>query len=525
VKNSRIGMGLIICGLCTLSSLGCGFNSTTPPSLATVSPTSHPLVAQYTLNHVRQGLSAWVEFGPDTNYGQQTSTIASTSPNRFGETINILVAGMRPQSTYHMRAHLDGPAGSWTDQDRTFTTGTLPTSQIPTAASISQVPGITVTRPDPSLAPAPGVELLSLTSITGANILSQLVTDTQGNVIWYCPISSITTKLLQNGHFIVNHTTDLQEVDLACNVVRDVSVAQVNQSLQANGYDFTIASGDLVPGGSPLHHDMLVLPNGHWIALCQVAKNFTDLPGYSGTTLVVGDALVDIDPNGNVVWGWSSFDHLDVNRHPYFGLPDWTHSNAIVYTADGNLLLSMRAQSWVLKIDYANGTGSGNILWKLGPEGDFTLLGGDPSQWFYAQHYPNILSTNGSQMTLAIYDDGNFRTDLAGVACESNSTAPACYSRATIFQLDESTSVASLLWQYLPGFYSFWGGSIGELSNGDIEFDSSEPFYPATPVSSQIIEVTQTNNPQMVWQMTITGANAYRGYRMPSLYPGVTWQQ
>jgi len=26
-----------------------------------------------------------------------------------------------------------------------------------------------------------------------------------------------------------------------------------------------------------------------------------------------------------------SFDHLDVNRH-LNGLPDWTHSNAIVYT-------------------------------------------------------------------------------------------------------------------------------------------------------------------------------------------------
>ena len=382
-----------------------------------------------------------------------------------------------------------------------------------------------MTRPTPSLAPAPGVELLSLTSITGANVMSELVTDLQGNIIWYCPGAATPTKLLQNGHFLVNHATDLQEIDLACTVIRDVSVAQVNQSLQDNGYDFTIATGDLVAGGSPFHHDMLVLPNGHWIALCEVTKNFTDLTGYPGTTQVVGDALVDIDLNGNVVWAWNSFDHLDVNRHPYFGLPDWTHSNAIVYTPDDNLLLSMRDQSWVLKIDYGNGTGSGNVLWKLGEDGDFTLLGGDPSQWFYAQHYPNILSTNGSQMTLAIYDDGNYRLDSDGVACGSASSAPACYSRATIFQIDESTNIANLLWQYLPGFYSFWGGSIGELSNGDVEFDSSEPFFPATPAASQINEVTQTGNPQIVWQMTITGANAYRGYRIPSLYPGVTWQQ
>jgi hypothetical protein len=235
---------------------------------------------------------------------------------------------------------------------------------------------------------------------------------------------------------------------------------------------------------------------------------------------VLGDAVVDIDPNGNVVWGWSAFDYLNVNRHLQ-GLPDWTHSNALTYTADGNLLLSMRDQSWILKLDYADGAGSGNILWKLGEDGDFTLSGSDPSQWFYGQHYPYIVNTNGSQTTLAVYDDGNFRIDSGGVACGSASSAPACYSRATIFQVDESTNVATLLWQDLPGFYSIWGGSIGTLSNGDVEYDNSA--FSAT--GSQIMEVTQTTAPQVVWQMNINGENAYRGYRIPSLYPGVTWQQ
>ena len=518
MKNLQVVVCSSACILFTLASLGCGSGNFTP-SLTTLAPTSNPLVAQYSIRHFHAGLTAWVEFGTDTSYGRQTSTMTNSVTSNGGVQLNILVAGMKPQTTYHMRAHVDWTGGSWVDQDQTFTTGALPTT-----SSNPQLPGITVTSPTLSPSPAPGVELLSLASITGANVLSDLVTDLQGNLVWYCPGASITAKLLPNGHFIVVRASDLQEIDLACGVVRDVSVAQVNQSLQVNGYDFTIATQDLVAGASPFHHDILVLPNGHWIALCEVAKNFTDLTGYPGTTQVVGDALVDIDPNGNVAWAWNSFDHLDVNRHPYFGLPDWTHSNAIVYTPDDNLLLSMRAQSWVLKIDYENGLGSGNVLWKLGEDGDFTLLASDPSQWFYAQHYPNLLSTNGSQMVLAIYDDGNSRPDSDGVACASTSSAPACYSRATIFQIDESTNIATLLWQYLPSFYSFWGGSIGELSNGDVEFDSSEPF-PATPVASQIIEVTQTDNPQMVWQMTITGANAYRGYRIPSLYPGVTWQK
>jgi arylsulfate sulfotransferase len=134
---------------------------------------------------------------------------------------------------------------------------------------------------------------------------------------------------------------------------------------------------------------------------------------------------------------------------------------------------------------------------------------------------PDVLSVEGSQTTLAIYDDGNDRVYFDGLSCRSTG-APVCFMRATIFQIEESTNVANLLWQYLPGYFSFWGGSIDVLSNGDVEFDSSDPFNKA---ASQITEVTYADSPQIVWQMMISGSNAYRGYRIPSLYPGVTWQQ
>jgi hypothetical protein len=79
-----------------------------------------------------------------------------------------------------------------------------------------------------------------------------------------------------------------------------------------------------------------------------------------------------------------------------------------------------------------------------------------------------------------------------------------------------------VLWQDLPGFYSFWGGSIQTLGNGHVEFDMTTVSGAQT---SQITEITQTDTPQTVWQLNITGANAYRALRIPSLYPGVTWQQ
>ena len=505
LQNARTFAGVLTCLLSTFTSLGCVFgNLTAPTPITSVAATANPLVAQYNVTHTHSGLTAWVEFGTDTSYGRQTSVMESSATARVGQTLNILVAGMKPQTTYHMRAHVEWPGGSWLDEDHTFTTGALPNSPAP--------PQISVMVPNSGGAagatPAPGIELLSL--VSG---LEAVATDLQGNIIWFCPGQAVPIKPMQNGHFIMLQQGALVEVDLSCKEFRYVSLSDVNQSLQAAGHSYNLVS---------FSHDVLTLPNGHWITIIQISQNFTDLPGYPGTTSVLGDLLVDIDPNGNVVWSWSAFDHLDTTRYPYFGMPDWTHSNALVLTADNNLLLSMRAQSWIVKIDYANGTGSGNVLWRLGEDGDFTILAGDPSQWFYAQHYPDILSTSGSQSNIAIYDDGDFRIDPStGLQC-GNAGAPACYTRATIFQIDESTNIATLLWQDLPGYYSFWGGSIDLLSNGDMEFDSSDPFGTN---SSQITEATQTDSPQVVWQMNLTGANAYRGYRIPSLYPGVSWSK
>jgi hypothetical protein len=86
--------------------------------------------------------------------------------------------------------------------------------------------------------------------------------------------------------------------------------------------------------------------------------------------------------------------------------------------------------------------------------------------------------------------------------------------------------VADLSWQYLPGYFSLWGGSQVQLANGNIEFDLNAPLTaPAPNVASEVQEVTQTSTPELVWKMDIpVPMYAYRAYRVPSLYPGVTWQ-
>ena len=515
----RMRLAVPSCALLAVLMLGCGGGGGWPNPITSVAATKNPLVAQYSIG-ARPGSTAWVEFGENTNYGRQTSVSAPIVG--VGELLNILVAGMKPSTTYHMRAHVDSTSGSWVDQDRTFTTGPLPSQGLASANFTHPFPpGITVTRPTPGLPAQPGVEYIDVVAPANTPLMEAFVTDLDGNIIWYyyggAGHSAVPWKLLPNGNvgLIDGSSTGSQlvEIDVAGNIIRQLKTVALNQQLTAKGYSISITN---------FHHEILPLPNGHWIVLANTTKPYTNLPGYPGTTQVLGDFVIDLDPDWNPVWVWSSFDHLDINRHP-FQFPDWTHSNALVYLPDGNLLLSIRHQSWLVKLDYENGAGNGDILWRLGYQGDFSLVQGDPSQWFSAQHFPSLVASNGSQLTLAIMDNGDNRVVDSGGTCNPYSDPNPCYSRATVFDVDQDAKTANLTWHYDPaGVYSYWGGSILQLENNNVEFDMTDPF---NTTSSQVMEIAPGDSQQIVWQLAITGGNAYRAYRIPSLYPGVAWPQ
>ena len=483
---------------------------------AGVSATANPMVAQYTLALPVPG--TWsVSFGLTDSYGQSTSIRTVTAP---GESTSLYVAGMLPNTTYHMRATATLADGTTvTDVDRVFPTGPLP---IGVPASLPITLGVTGT-------PQPGVEFFD--PILGSLANTLLATDLQGNVIWtYMPrgIRNGTmlypAKLMSNGHIVMffsppSYPVDQQgsnvmrEIDLAGNTIRELTLVRLNAALHKAGFLLTLEN---------YSHDFVTLPNGHYLILANLSKTFTDLPGYPGRTEVVGDAVVDLDPDWNPVWMWNEFDHLDVNRHP-MGFPDWTHSNSVAYSADdGNFIVSMRHQNWIVKVDYRDGEGMGNVLWRMGKDGDFALQGGvDPTDWFYAQHDAKFASaqTAGSFL-LRVMDNGNDRSLLPGATCGVG-TDPAClYSTIQLLQVDETAKTASLKFhQILPDYlYSGWGGNVEVLANGNVEYNLS-----GSNGGSQVFEVTNEANPRTVLNLALPGSNAYRASRLPSLYPGVQW--
>jgi arylsulfate sulfotransferase len=484
-----------------------------PAQSGVVAPTQNPQVARYTIVPP-SGATVTIEFGTDTTYGLQTWAVPAPLD---GSPVSILVAGMRAFTTYHMRARMNLSDGSQSlDSDHLFETGGLPPQRIPQVA---------VTRPD-GLEPNPGIELIDVVSIVAIPSAAKVTAsafDFGGNLIWFHDLqdgaeldSPFPIKLLPNGDFlmVVNGAINgVREINLAGETISQFSLGDVNQALSQAGFQLVIAG---------LHHDILPLASGHLILLANTSKSFTNLPGHPGATVVVGDVLIDLDQNRKPVWVWSAFDHLDVNRHP-LGLPDWTHSNAVIYSPDdGDLILSVRNEDWVIKINYRDGTGDGSILWKLGPGGDFVIPGGSPADFNYAQHYPVLPSTKSSGVfPIMLFDNGNNRImDSSGTVCGSPG-APSCYSRPVLFQLDETSKTAQILWQDKLPFFSLCCGSINTLGNGDVEFDIA--LGAVSPTGSRIQEVTQDSVPQLVWQMDVIGQLAYRAFRIPSLYPGVQW--
>ena len=281
------------------------------------------------------------------------------------------------------------------------------------------------------------------------------------------------------------------------------------------------------------HHDAIRLPNGHTMAFGDVEQVFpAGTQGSKGPVDIVGDIIVELDDNFQVVWSWSTFDHdgggtqLDINRPavlgetcamnqpgcpPIFLAPianDWLHSNSLQYrTTDHNLIMSLRHQDWVIKIDYQDGRGTGNILWRLGNGGDFSIVSTDPWPWFSHQHDAGF-ELNG---VFDVFDDGNTRVaDNPGVTENS---------RGQAYNIDETNLVATQILNADLGVYSFALGSAQLLSNGNYHFLPGINNSPSG-MFSQSIEVLPDGTIGFIEQSTAT---AYRSFRMPNLYsPPIT---
>nr|WP_240906008.1 aryl-sulfate sulfotransferase [Thiorhodococcus mannitoliphagus] len=344
-------------------------------------------------------------------------------------------------------------------------------------------------------------------------------TDLEGNLIWYLERAVWALRPSPNGtfwHITPNPETNtpnqlLTKADLLGNNLKQTNVTDLNMQLEQGGYADRI---------NDIHHDVRELPNGDVAFIATVERLVTDLQG-PGEVSVLGDMIIVTDGNLQIKWLWNGWDHLDPTRLATLGevcstgiagcppfyladqTNDWMHANALAYTADGDFLLSVRHQDWVLKIDYDDGSGDGSILWRLGPDGDFARLGGSADDWFSHSHDPSYIADN----RIILFDNSNLR-------CEAAAPPPDCQSRGQVWEIDEEAMTAELVFNQDLGEFAYAVGSAQQLSNGNYWLNSGilgtfmEPRTTIQELDPNGTAVLQTalNIPQ------------YRSYRLRSLY-------
>jgi arylsulfate sulfotransferase len=331
-------------------------------------------------------------------------------------------------------------------------------------------------------------------------------------------------------------------VDLAGNTVIETTQGAVNEQLQAMGK----------PRIRAFHHDVRRIytgtgaaPEGYIVALVGNERISTSAQGGTpqNPVLILGDAILVLNSNLEVVWFWDPFEHLDMNVSAIFndkcsnpGGPgcvgfnpaftqgnDWLHSNSVKYSPyDGNIIFSARHQDSVIKVNFANGQGDGRVLWKLG-NGPIRGVGGAPLPtfrvvtnntigphdiaypWFSHQHDAEIQfggAKIGSSRILSIFDNGNTRRARFN---------PAANSRCQIFAINEDTLVANLNRNADLGVYAFAVGSAQILGNNNTVCHSG--FVEGAPV-----QTTESGTDANPVHTLISSAGAYRAWRLQDLY-------
>jgi hypothetical protein len=459
---------------------------------AVVSHMGNPLVALFSAPP-SPGASMCVQFAKQspTLSWQDTSAL----PIVPGESTNFIVAGMLPDTTYLMRYVLDDGTVS---APLAFTSGGLP--------PYLKFPTFTVVQP-----PAPGTDLsqgvifhAGIQPANSLNTVNTLATDLNGDVIWYYdPVANNFPGYAQNiepggtvtilgGKTVGNSAsyTTLRQVDLAGDILRQTDVQAVNAELAARHQ----------PRILDFDHEAKLLPNGDTAVLAGTQKTVE----YHGKpTTFVGDMILVLDQNFRVAWTWDSFKWLNTHRlgNVQATPKNWLHGNSVSWSPeDADLIFSSRTQSWVIKIDYADGTGNGHVIWKLGAGGNFTAIADTPDPWFSGQHDARLINDN----TLLVFDDGNVR----------QMSDPPADSRGQEWILNEQDMTATLVVNADMGNYSSFLGSAELLSNDNLAFTSGA-FGPGSNAVAQSIEVLPNGTRIYVLQMN---EYEYRSYFESTLY-------
>ncbi len=382
-----------------------------------------------------------VEYGEAGSYALATPSRAVTA----GEEAEIVVLGLRADTTFELRAVASDGAASWTSPSVTLTTEPLPAGW----PSCNTTFGVDVAEFGER-------EIICTDGLLEDETPLYYCMDRNGVPLWELrhPDGERMRHVepLSNGHLLA---------------------AGQSSSFMAI-FD---GAGRLLTEYSPLWfqgktrfehlwidaHEGFEITQGPWAGAVAL---LTIMPDMVHGNWVVGNGVVVLDlQTEEVLWDWSVHgvmgddapidDSLDYERQGQYMEEggDWLHANALLHGVDEQdrqfFWLSLRAQDWIIKLDVATDA----VVWRLGYEGEFELVDDletndptalEPNRWMFQQHAPEWLSRDGSRTRFVVFDNGNERPDPLPAGEEA-------FSRVVVYEIDEETHQAAILFDLGDG--------------------------------------------------------------------------
>lgn len=310
------------------------------------------------------------------------------------------------------------------------------------------------------------------------------------------PASVDRARLLENGDVLVQRG----------------GMMSTDGLLQQYSWDHTLVwewiPENIIPHHNLLgpHHDVFRKPDGGTLAICRervpdsYLANLRD-PGWRNQ-VIYGDAIVEVDSLGKVVWLWHSHEHLDLNHRRLLAseqwppgkynstVCDWTHVNTVQAIPEnrhfdsgddrfrpGNVLISPRQLDTVYIIDHD----THNVLWEY--TGDY--FGG-----LSGQHEPHMIEKGlPGAGNILIFDNG---------ASPWNDLGHAGASYA--LEVDPITKTVVWVYDRWLQFHSSYTSNAQRLENGNTLICESS--------GRRIFEVTAEG--ETVWEFVAGSPRAYR---------------
>jgi hypothetical protein len=246
------------------------------------------------------------------------------------------------------------------------------------------------------------------------------------------------------------------------------------------------------------------------------------------------DRLIEVTPDGNIVWQWLASDHVDefgfaedaravLKAAPGFNQGrasfDWLHVNSATYVgpnhwfdegdmrfAPNNIMISSRQASFISIVGR-----DGKIVWQIGPDfaksKELRAIG-----QIIGQHNAHIIPKGlPGAGNLLVFDNGG--SSGYGFSTPIAPDGTGAFARASSRVLEINPVTLQLVWSYNgPRFFSTNISGAQRLVNGNTMITEG--------ASGRLMEVTKEG--KIVWEYinpVFSGPRAsnavYRGYRVP----------